>query len=519
MWSKFLTPPTVRLPPAGPRICAQLSEQVDLGGVVSRGRINLDNLLEFINTNKKTDLINVYSDFTNSKVKLKMVEQSYIDGCIELAKFKTKYNVTIKDTINFFKDIKTSDNSNVLINNYINEMVVLKIDYMKHIFKTADDIMDIYNFQQIYFITTKALLESLKKNYKYIIKYYETPELALMCINNDIKTLNLLINTPDNIKTSYYKNYNEFKNVYETQLNKNKKQILEPYINYNEIEKIYTDEPDLLLLERYLYELYNFNISSFYSKNQLDIWHIIFESINIFIDEIGKKSVSIIIELNESMKKLNREFNVNEQKDIINNIKAEGIKPILNNKTKKYTWYLVKNDQTNAVDPKNKKYVTFEKLYIEYTKLNVKAYDSIILYIYLFEIICLRYNNIYIAAENLSQLNYETSTSLNEYYKIIIDIINTSNKSIPTSLFWDTTDFNDVNIVNQKRRSNFKSNFIYIGRIKSLIKLQNNVNISCEEIVKIMTPNISKQGFIKICTDVIEKNLLNIAILSKETKA
>ena len=46
-----------------------------------------------------------------------MVEQSYIDGCIELAKFKTKYNVTIKDTINFFKDIKTSDNSNVLINN------------------------------------------------------------------------------------------------------------------------------------------------------------------------------------------------------------------------------------------------------------------------------------------------------------------------------------------------------------------------------------------------------------------
>ena len=34
-----------------------------------------------------------------------MVEQSYIDGCIELAKFKTKYNVKIKDTINFFKDI------------------------------------------------------------------------------------------------------------------------------------------------------------------------------------------------------------------------------------------------------------------------------------------------------------------------------------------------------------------------------------------------------------------------------
>jgi hypothetical protein len=54
------------------------------------------------------------------------------------------------------------------------------------------------------------------------------------------------------------------------------------------------------------------------------------------------------------------------------------------------------------------------------------------------------------------------------------------------------------------------SNIIYKGRIKSLIKLQNNVNISCEDIVKIMTPNISKQGFIEICTKVINTNLLNI---------
>ncbi len=112
-----------------------------------------------------------------------------------------------------------------------------------------------------------------------------------MCINNDIKTLNLLINNPDNIKTSYYKNYNEFKNIYETQLNKNKTQILEPRINYNEIEKMYTDEPKLLLLETYLYELYNFNISLFYSKNELDIWHIIFESINIFIDGVNTQRI------------------------------------------------------------------------------------------------------------------------------------------------------------------------------------------------------------------------------------
>ena len=110
------------------------------------------------------------------------------------------------------------------------------------------------------------------------------------------------------------------------------------------------------------------------------------------------------------MIKLNNEFKVNEQQDIINYIKAEGIKPSLNKKTNKYTWHLVKNDETNAVDPKNKYYVNFEKVYIEYTKLNVKAYDAIILYIYLFEIICLRHNNVYIAAENISQLNFEYSS-------------------------------------------------------------------------------------------------------------
>ncbi len=125
--------------------------------------INLDNLLEFINTNKKTDIINLYSDYINSKVKLKMTDQSYIDGCIELAKYKTKYNGKIQHILGILIDIKTRDNSNVLINNYINEIVALKIDYMKYIFKTADDIMNIYNLQQIYFVTTKALLESLKK--------------------------------------------------------------------------------------------------------------------------------------------------------------------------------------------------------------------------------------------------------------------------------------------------------------------------------------------------------------------
>ena len=76
-----------------------------------------------------------------------------------------------------------------------------------------------------------------------------------MCIDNDIKTLNLLINNQNNSKTSYYRNYILFKNFYENQLNKNKKELLEPNINYNEVATTYIDEPNLLIVEKNLYEL------------------------------------------------------------------------------------------------------------------------------------------------------------------------------------------------------------------------------------------------------------------------
>jgi hypothetical protein len=260
--------------------------------------INLDSLLEFINENKETDIINLYSDFSNSKVKLQTADQSYIDNCAKLAQYKTKFNLEITSIQQILKN-NSNSNSNISINPLrdVQQIVQLKIDYMKHIFRIADDIMNIYNSQQIYFVTTKALLESLKKNYKNIINYYETPELALMCIDNDIKTLNLLINNQNNTKTSYYRNYILFKNFYENQLNKNKKELLEPNINYNEVATSYIDEPNLLIVEKNLYELYNFYIFLLYSKNQLDIWHIIFESINELIIEIGTKANSIITDI------------------------------------------------------------------------------------------------------------------------------------------------------------------------------------------------------------------------------
>jgi hypothetical protein len=74
--------------------------------------INLDNLLEFINTNKETDIINLYSDFSNSKVKLQTADQSYMDDCVNLAQYKTKFNLEITSIQKIFQDLRNFINSN-----------------------------------------------------------------------------------------------------------------------------------------------------------------------------------------------------------------------------------------------------------------------------------------------------------------------------------------------------------------------------------------------------------------------
>ena len=63
---------------------------------------------------------------------------------------------------------------------------------------------------------------------------------------------------------------------------KNENQLLEPQINYDEVSTIYIDEPNVLIVEKEQYEIYDLFIYLFYSQNQLDIWSIIFKSIDLF---------------------------------------------------------------------------------------------------------------------------------------------------------------------------------------------------------------------------------------------
>ena len=499
-------------------------------------------LLDFINKNKNknTKLVELYSTFTNSKIDLQQADKSYIDLCIELAKYKTNFDSEVMRIYNLILNkiglLKINEQKK-RIQDLMREITELKVGYMKIIFKIANAINEIYEKQHVYFVSTKALLEGLKKDYINIIKYYEKPELALKCIDNDIANMNSLIEEdPENpYSVSYYKNYNTFKKFYDNQLNEKRQQLLEPRINFADEAEIYIKQPNVLLIEKEQYEVYNFKMFLSYSYNQFDIWVLLFKSIDLFIRFIGIETSNIISLSDSAIQELNSTYTLEEQNTFLTQTGATGLRPTWNEETKKVEWFLTKDDGTALIGEKTEKpnpkkekkswfnksnkqqeqeKKSFEELYIEYIKTSVKAYDAIILYIYLLEIRCLRQNRVYVAEENVNQLNLEYSLTLDQYFNIIVKSISENTDVnqlyIPSSLLWDTTNYDNIDVVNNKKVKNDKSNIIYRARLKSIAESRENLVSSCEEISNIITPNISRTGFITQCNNIISSQTSNI---------
>ena len=486
--------------------------------------IDPNDLLNFINENKKSIIIDLYSAFTNSKINLQQADKLYIDLCIEFVKYKTNFDNQIKIIRKVFLtniSKQKKETTNLIIN-----ITKLKVGYMEIIFKIADSINQIYKLQNVYFMATKELLNGLKDDYVNIIQYYEKPELALKCIDNDIAALNSLIEKdPENpYSVSYYTNYNKFKQFYDDQLYKNRQQLLEPQANFDDESQIYINQPYVLLVEKDQYEIYNFKLLLSYSYNQFDVWVVWFKSIESFVTSLGKIVSNIVSIADLSITTLNDNYTLDQQNNYLKKIGMEGIRATYDNKTKQLIWFLVKGDGKRAIDINSKKsldtsfdtslYTSFEELYINYIKTNVKAYDAIILYIYLLEIMCLRQNRVYVAEENINQLNIEYSLTLELYYNTLIKNINSiktgTTAYIPSSMLWDISNLNNIDFIEFKKNINSKSNVIYRAKLKSISESRNNLVSSCETISNIITPNISKSGFIKQCNNIVTSQISNI---------
>lgn len=488
-------------------------------------------LLKFINQNKKSNIVDLYSAYINTKTNLQNADKEYTDACKELVTYKTTFD---SEVINITDTIKTGlpmENIKIQKNKILQQIILLKINYMKIIFRIADAIMEIYKQQNMYFVSTKLLLEALKTDYVNIIKYYEKPELAIKCIEYDISVLNSLIelNPEDPYSESYFSNYKDFKKFYEKILYANEVSLLTPKINYRD-EDYYFYDMGVLFIEKQQYEIYNFKMFLFYSYNQFSIWVSLFKSIQIFTKFVGNEAIQILQLSEIAVTKYNKTFPEPQQQEFITRIKADGLKASYNKLSKSVNWYLVKEDGSRCIKSINEvskemfnekkpfklmEDEMHERILISSIKSQVHAYDAVVLYIYLLEVVCLRQNRVYVAEENVNQLNLEFSLTLEEYYYTIKRSIREmqekgSNARIPNSLLWDVSKLNNLDFIEKRQKINNKSSLIYRGRLKSISKSRQEMIVSCEDIADLITPNLSESGFVSKCQSLLVSNLTDI---------
>ena len=85
-------------------------------------------------------------------------------------------------------------------------------------------------------------MKGFKNVYADLISYPEIPELAMVCIDTDIKLFNLLISEDANsiYSSAYFENYNNFQTIY-SQIKDKKESLLTERINYGDEKQKYMD--------------------------------------------------------------------------------------------------------------------------------------------------------------------------------------------------------------------------------------------------------------------------------------
>jgi hypothetical protein len=467
--------------------------------------INNKALSDFVKSNQESELVNCYNNFIDSKEKILISENKYIDTLSILAKKKKVINDYFLKTIN---KIKASKNKQLDMSKTIEKVKNHKVAYLKVIYEISEYMLDIYNSQNFYFVSLIKLLEQIKINYIKIIKFYKIPELAIKCIDQDINTYNVFIylDTNNPYSKSYFDNLNRFKTYWKL-LNDVKLELLEPQINFQEEINKYTNDPGILFMEKYQYDLYSFKILLFHAYNQMDIWNNVYNNSELFTKQVANYSNTLLKISETNIITYNSKYNDSEQNELIKN--GSGLRASYDKSKNKLNWFLVDICGNKIYNDKTKKIILEQQQqYIKLVQSNSDSYDSIVLYIYLMEIQCLRQSKVYIAEENINQLNIEYSMSLKEYYNTIkISIEELTKKGnpiiIPQSILWDISNFTNITFLKNRINTNNKSWIIYKNRISDIHNLQKNLDNECEKLIQLVTPNISQTGFIEQCNNIL----------------
>jgi len=482
--------------------------------------INPEQFKEFIEENPESDIIELYQNYMTAKEKLLNTEKNFKEGVNKIATYKTQFNKNFRiyqeRLEQYIKNKSLSKEKKIQL---VKDITLGKIEYMKLLFELLDIINDIYSFQKEYFNNVKLLLIEFKKEYATIIKYPDTPELAIKCIDFDINTITALLGeNPENpYSISYSQNFKLFKEFYDN-LYKIKRVVLNPQINYSQELQKYLDNPYLLKIEKNQYELYDFKLLLFYAYNQLDIWVLYFKATQIFSKFIQSESAMIIDEANQALVEYEKKYpDASLRQNFLDTLEVDGIRsdPVdKKSKSSKLQWYLVKSDGTRC-DVVSSLQKEQEQLYISTLKTNVISYDAIVLYIYILEIICLRQHKLYIAEENVNHLNLENSMTIQQYYesieksKLVKDSSEIRDIYIPQtqlgSLLGDASKLNDPEVLKTKLLTNDKHHLIFKERLKSIQTSRKQLDNECEKIHDAIVPTVSSTDLLNYC-----KSILNV---------
>jgi hypothetical protein len=464
--------------------------------------IDPEQISSYISLNPEDPIVEIYDAFWSAKDNLYKADNDFKDTIIELNKIKA----SITSSFELFKDnlldSKTSKNDKQQI---IKNIFKSKFDYLTCFFKLADLMNSLYDLQKIYFESVKTLLEQFKKLYASIINYPGTPELAIKCIDYDIDSISVFLkeDLENKYSQSYFKNLKQFNAFYKNKLYKNKQQLLNPQFNYASELKKYNENPLLLSIELDQFELYGFRLLLFYSYNQLDIWVSMFKSSQIFATFIQIEASRTVEEANQYLLDYDKFINSAEtdktyRTDFLQRLQVDGVK------YEKNKWILVKSDGSKC-DIKTNQDKQQEQLYIGLLQAKVNSYDSIVLYIYVLEITCLRQHSLYVAEENVNHLNFEHAVTLTQYYdKLQKNFHQDTISYIPDSLFWDSKDLYILNNLNNKIKINKKSYLLYRQRLKSIPESREFLNKACEEIHDAIDPSLDSNDFLRFCNSIIK---------------
>jgi hypothetical protein len=354
--------------------------------------ISPKDLIAYINKQQtmSSSVVGKYSAYITAKSELQKVEKEYQDSTLELAHFKQDYINDMDDLRDFIEQNKPNINAS----DTIEKLIFMRTNYMRIIFDISESMNQIYLQQKQYYTVLRDLLVEIKYVYKDIIPYYKIPELALKCIEYDIANASAFIEiNPENpYSKSYFTNYQNFTYFYEFVLLKNKNYHLTPNVNYADELKKYIEDPNLLLVEKSQYDVYDLKQFSFYYHNQYDIWINMFKSLTPFISFVSSTVVNLLNIAEEKSEKLNNKYDEATQQLIKKRLSAEGLRADYSKDNKALKWYFVKNDGTKALisraDVKSqikkvlgkqeeKENETFQSLYIENAMSQVKTGKSV----------------------------------------------------------------------------------------------------------------------------------------------